>query len=47
MHGGGNAASRRTCPAHRRDLDVDKAADDLFRRYAVAFDDATLVLVDV
>lgn len=34
-------------PAHGRDLDVEKAADDLFRRHAVTFDDATLVLIDV
>lgn len=33
--------------AHGRDLDVEKAADDLFRRHAVSFDDATLVLLDV
>ena len=34
-------------PTHGRDLDVEKAADDLFRRHAVTFDDATLVLIDV
>jgi phosphoserine phosphatase RsbX len=34
-------------PAHGRDVDVNKAADDLFRRHAVSFDDATLVLIDV
>ena len=34
-------------PSPGRSLDVDRAADALFRQHAVSFDDATLVLVDL